>query len=117
MTGLCVLALIVVLGGGVWILGEDPRAPRQRLPDGTVLTLEGVTYGKQHSRPAGAWWKELAGKIRPAPRGSLSTGPFQEERLVFWFSRSPSYWTVAQRGPAQQDAYADASPYPFPGTF
>src|SRR5713226_4513999 len=43
------------LGG----LVSRSRARVQRLPDGTLLSLEAVTYGQEHHIVRGTWWQTL----------------------------------------------------------
>jgi len=54
---LCLLSLLLG-AGALFLAGEEPR-PAQRLPDGSLLVLEGVTYGKQHTLALGPRWGKL----------------------------------------------------------
>ncbi|HTE20475.1 MAG TPA: hypothetical protein VK689_19080 [Armatimonadota bacterium] len=113
---LSTLLLILALGAGVWLLLADPNAQRQRLADGTILKLEGVTYGRQHALSVGAPWQKLLSPVLPArfqPR--LVPGrTFGEDRIVCWFSESPSYNERARRPGFDWMAYHMSQPAPWP---
>src|SRR5438046_378296 len=67
LLGLSLAALAVVLGGAFWLMVaalSDPPPQRLRLPDGSIVTLEAVTYGKQKVL-RGAWWRKLYYWILP----------------------------------------------------
>ncbi len=51
------VGVLLILGLGVLALGL--RSHAQRLPDGTLLSLEAVTYGQQHQIVRGTWWQKL----------------------------------------------------------
>jgi hypothetical protein len=57
----CGMTLIV--GGVLWSL--DPGVSEQRLADGSVLVLRGVTYGKVHRLGVGNWAQRVAGQVLP----------------------------------------------------
>jgi hypothetical protein len=59
-------ALIAGLAIGAWFLPQAFRMPARRLPDGSVLTLEAVTYGKEHRLIEGEWWQKLFAPVLPA---------------------------------------------------
>jgi hypothetical protein len=87
--------LICTLSTGLWALARVLQAPVCYLPDGNVLTLEGVTYGKKHALPNGGWWEHLLMPLAPQ-RGALSTRmsignhvSATANALVFWTRLRP----------------------------
>jgi hypothetical protein len=63
--GFYAAALALAVVGVVWALLQEPCVQRQRLPDGTVLLLKAVTYGKQARFVEGAWWQRLLPSLPP----------------------------------------------------
>ena len=63
------LALLVVLGGiaaALWLATANPTVPVGqlfKLPDGSVVRLEAVSYGTIHSPEATPWQRMLARQI------------------------------------------------------
>jgi hypothetical protein len=55
--------LVAVVFVGIGTLAGRARAHAQRLPDGTLLYLEAVTYGKQHQIVRGTWWQKLLNPV------------------------------------------------------
>src|SRR4051794_2820498 len=47
LTAASAAALLVALGAVLWLGTRQPSASSCRLPDGSVLTLEAITYGPQ----------------------------------------------------------------------
>jgi hypothetical protein len=87
--------LLCLLGAGVWMAIYQPFAQRQRLPDGTVLTLETATYGKKHTFPRYSWWQKLLKPVLPEQSPLLKTAEqrasyFDRDSLVYFFSANPS---------------------------
>lgn len=83
-------ALIVglVAGAVVW-LGQS-RKPHQRLPDGTEVVLEAVTYGRSHDFDARTWWERFLTRPPIRPTGFVNHSPsFTTPRnsLSFWLSQ------------------------------
>src|SRR5688500_8901580 len=58
----------VVGGAGLWVAAQEPARQRVVLSDGSVLTVDGYTYGKEHRWDERPWW----GRLLPTPRGALS---------------------------------------------
>src|SRR5438132_4044513 len=53
-------ATLVVVGLlGLGGLVSRSRARVRRLPDGTLLSLEAVTYGQEHHIVRGTWWQKI----------------------------------------------------------
>src|SRR6266511_3888821 len=63
---LAALLLGVALLVGVGALVGGNRKPERRLPDSSLLTLEAVTYGKEHRFVHGSWWQKLLAPVLPA---------------------------------------------------
>jgi hypothetical protein len=64
-----IVALGVVLAAGLSALAAASQGQARRLPDGSTLRLEGVTYGKVHPWVHGAWWQKwLYPVVAPAVR-------------------------------------------------
>src|SRR5262249_13317470 len=89
-TGIAAACAAVLIGLLLSITVQHPLNLAQRLPDGTVLRLEAVTYGKQHHFESGpfrlAWLRRLfpwlARLISPS---ADNTTP--RDALVVWFTR------------------------------
>jgi hypothetical protein len=83
-------AFLVVLAAGLWALVSEPWVQKQRLPNGTVLRLEAVTYGS-HDIPRRSWWRRLLEPRRPPSGGpvlqTLPGSPWHSPNgIVFWLS-------------------------------
>jgi len=99
-----IVSMLLIVG---WLLAREP-SPLQRcsLPDGSVLTLEAVTYGRQHRFVGGPWWRRLLTPLLPAPlKGIIAGTPPAEyhsdsETIVFWVSRSGQVRAPAGRSRA-----------------
>src|SRR3954454_23564940 len=60
------VALVAALAAGCVLLAQrPPPLASGRLPDGSVLSLEAVTYGKSHRAFEGARWLRLAAAVLP----------------------------------------------------
>src|SRR5437667_12491883 len=69
---LLVTAVGTAVAVGIGMLVVGTRRPAQGLPDGSLLTLEAVTYGKEHRYVHGEWWqKALYPVLPPAMKGQL----------------------------------------------
>ena len=64
--GLILVLVMAVVIGGVWMLVRQTLVQRQVLPDGTVVALKGVTFGRQHRLATGTLWQQLAGRLLPS---------------------------------------------------
>src|SRR5688572_27642590 len=72
-------ALGVVLAAGLWALIQAGAGQVRRLPDGSLLRLEAVSYGRTQAYVHGTWWqKRLFPLVSPALR----------ERSGLWSPRS-----------------------------
>src|SRR5438128_988370 len=85
--------LVIALGAGAWAVLQDPFTQTCRLPDGTLLRLEAVTYGTQHQFLLGPWWQRVLQPVLPPERQPrLITSPqnsyYRRPALVFWISRN-----------------------------
>lgn len=76
-----------------WWQGRRAQAfaQRQTLPDGSVVELRAVTFGKAHRCVYGAFWQRFLRKIVPAPiagriRGVEIVQDTPKEALVFWIA-------------------------------
>src|SRR5690349_18433356 len=95
-------AIAGVLVAAGWLLAREP-SPLQRcsLPDGSVLKLEAVTYGRQHRFVGGSWWRRLLTPLLPAPLKGIVAGDDPAElktdsdTIVFWVSRTGQVPTPA----------------------
>jgi hypothetical protein len=56
---LLVAVLILALGTG------ETRVPSQTLPDGTIVSIAKVSYGRTHSFTAGKLWERIAAQVLP----------------------------------------------------
>jgi len=96
-------ALGAMLAAGMWVLWQDPFTQRVRLPDGSVLILRGVTYGKQHRLLYRDWRRELLSHLMP-PFGRQSGVPMvpgvvtadTPNAVVFWVEER---WTNLAKRP------------------
>lgn len=77
------LLLLVVLCGTLWF--RRPPVQTCRLPDGTVLSLDAVTYGTQHRAPLppNLWWRQMLPFLNHRRPISLRT---TKPTLVLWLS-------------------------------
>jgi hypothetical protein len=86
---LSVVTSIAALIVGVWALAQDPFTQRLRLPDGSLLSLEAVTYGSKHEFVYRTWLQKLL-LLTPPPvgpsRNAFSSPPIvPPSALVLWF--------------------------------
>src|SRR5436309_1327572 len=58
------LALLFLLGIGLWVLLGEPFRQERRLPDDSVVTLEGTSYGTQHAFDGRKWWEKAFPGLR-----------------------------------------------------
>ena len=80
--------LIGILVYAVWELSRERRIQPQRLPDGSVVSLVAVTYGRQHSCTVGSGWQRLANSLFPnrklwGGRSFYQVTP--QDRLMAWW--------------------------------
>jgi hypothetical protein len=95
-------ALAVVLAAGLWAVAASNFEQVLRLPDGSTLALEAVTYGNVHPFVHGSrWQKRLYPLVPPAVRNwsgwwARATGWMEGD----YFSRQPNTLVlhVARRG-------------------
>lgn len=66
LIALVLLLVLVVTTGGIWNLICGASVQRQVLPDGSVVVLKGVTYGRQHRLPAGTLLQRIVGRLLPS---------------------------------------------------
>src|SRR5688500_8449548 len=83
------LAVIAGMAAGVWMLVAEPLKQRRRLPDGSVVTLEAVTYGKNHSFDPKRWWEHAlpsVSRMRSRTGGPVGVTARQTPRdaLIAW---------------------------------
>jgi hypothetical protein len=82
--------LVVPLGLVLWLFLSAPPRQSVKLPDGSVLTLRDVTYGKQHRHVFGGVAQKLYALI-PArlTGGAANIGVLTETNaaLAFWLTR------------------------------
>ena len=95
----CGLALLV--GGVLW--SADPGVWEQRLPDGSLLVLRGVSYGKQHRLGVGNMLQRVGGRLLPEPLAkrlgiTVLTHSNSVPDLVVWLEHRQQ--TSASRRPA-----------------
>lgn len=86
-----IVGLLAGIGAGVWLLLAEPFLPRQRLPDGSRLTLRGVTFGTTHEIE----WRGWLTRLLPEPSGLLVARPgtFSTPRssVVLWVESDKAY--------------------------
>src|SRR5688572_25729752 len=63
--GLALLLGLAIVIGGVWMSFREEADQRHALPDGSIVTLRGVTYGKRHRMADASGWQRMAGRILP----------------------------------------------------
>jgi hypothetical protein len=56
---LSIIAVAAVVFVSVGLLGGRSRSRGQLLPDGTLLSFEAITYGREHRIVRGTWWQKL----------------------------------------------------------
>jgi len=84
-------AIGMTVAVGIGLLGFGTGRPSQALPDGSLLTLEAVTYGKQHRYIHGKWWQKALYPVLPSsikaqlPVDSVTSD--SPDTLVFWTLR------------------------------
>jgi hypothetical protein len=61
---LALAALAAVLAAVLWLGSWRAPTPSCRLPDGTIATLEAVTYGRE-KRVRGSFWQQLLYAVLP----------------------------------------------------
>jgi hypothetical protein len=101
LTLVSVVALVAVLGVGVWLLSREPPSQARRLPDGALLELKQVTYGKRHRFREQRLWQQLfAPLLPPAFQGKevMRMGTPREDALVCWFlqGNQPQPWYLVR---------------------
>jgi hypothetical protein len=78
-----IVLLVIALVVGVHSTRSWLPASKVKLPNGGVITLEGVTWGKVHRFDPRSIWQKVAGSKRAADYAdTLRT--FDEDTLVFW---------------------------------
>ena len=89
---LAIAVLGAVLAAGLWALAAASQGQVRRLPDGSTLTLEAVTYGKVRPWVHGTWWqKRLYPILSPAVRNwSGLWAPGTGWLMGGFFSRAPN---------------------------
>lgn len=99
LTGSFVLVALVL---ALAIFSIHTRAQGQRLPDGTFLSLEAVTYGQQHQIVRGTWWQKLLNPLLSGEARNRLGIMFPSHRsanpdtLVFWTLREPPPHSTAR---------------------
>jgi hypothetical protein len=88
--GIALIATALV--AAVALLIALPQKPTRRLRDGSVITLEAVTYGKEHHYAQESGWRRLLEPIIPGLKPSVDAlvGPVispNARTLVFWTRR------------------------------
>ena len=75
--------LLLACIGVLWV--HRTVAQQLRLPDGTVVTLDAVTYGTKHRAPLrpGQWWRNMLPFLNHPHYAPLQTS---RPSLVFWLS-------------------------------
>ena len=99
---LVLLAVAVLLLIGSALLLRTHRPQTVLLPDGAELTLEAVTYGKEHRHWSGSAWQRLLGPLvsmlPPGFRGSgLLTYSSTNDTICFWLRERTPFATNAHR--------------------
>jgi hypothetical protein len=89
IVALSLAALLAILAAGFGALSRKPPPLQvQRLPDGTPLSLVGVTYGRTHRFVRGTWFQKLLHPIVPGlvggEEGDLT---FSTDTLCLWLTR------------------------------
>src|SRR5258708_8011473 len=60
----CAAGLLALLAGLI-LLNADSGIRQQKLPDGSVMVLQGVTYGRSHRLGGGNIFPRVGGKVLP----------------------------------------------------
>src|SRR5258708_31807918 len=60
----CAAGLLALLAGLI-LLNADSGIRQQKLPDGSVMVLQGVTYGRSHRLGVGNIFQRVGGKVLP----------------------------------------------------
>jgi hypothetical protein len=85
------IVFVVAIGLILWLWLSAPPRQSAVLPDGSVLTLREVSYGKKHRHAFGPLWQRLYALVPKKMRGSRSynVGVFtnSEPFVAFWFTR------------------------------
>lgn len=75
-----VLGVIPASGALLWLSLQEPSGPSRRLPNGSTLTLLGMTYGQRHhwngeswGRQITRWWEQANLPLSGALRGRRSS--------------------------------------------
>src|SRR5438067_976257 len=103
------LALALALGAAACLGFQEPSGPRQVLPDGTVVELCAVTYGKHHEFFAGNWWQRTVGRLLAEDGpiiGVVNTGA--RTRVLIRAMRPNPFW---RPGPSVADNCAATETY------
>ena len=84
-----VIGVLVATTAVVWLLFREADQPVEVLPDGTVVKLCGVTYGKRHRMISGTIGQRMAGRVLPrnlARRWSIPVIDYvtTNDTLVVW---------------------------------
>lgn len=87
-------ALAAALALCVWGAALALKRPRVRLPDGSVLTYQEMTYGLTHRWLPKSWWQRLLGPLAPVGKGTayptyFYRQPNEKPYLVAWFTTPP----------------------------
>jgi hypothetical protein len=84
-----VALLVALLAAGLWALTRELPAPSRRLPDGSILALKAVDYGKSHPLVEQRVWQKLLQPVLPISLRSQEIIPMgtPADRLVLWFLR------------------------------
>jgi hypothetical protein len=98
-----VALLVGILAATVWFMAQEPPPLAvARLPNGSELRLEAVTFGERHQYASGPRWRRLLAAMGPAGRRSSqgavdpltrNTGPGM---LMLWTSRAGGVWSLNQ---------------------
>jgi len=90
LIALALLLVLVVTIGGIWNLIRGASVQRQVLPDGSVVVLKGVTYGRQHRLPTGTLLQRVGGRLLPSDLARrfgvpmLSYATTNDSMIVWW---------------------------------
>ena len=86
-----VIVPVLAIGLVLWLWLSAPPRQRATLPDGSVLELREVSYGKEHRYAFGSLWQRLYALVPKKIKGSRSynVGVFtnSEPFVAFWFTR------------------------------
>lgn len=78
MAGIAILLAILVA-----VFREEPMLS-QRMPDGTVVTIAKVSYGRVHRYRAGRFWERIAARVLPdALKKRLGVGDLRAWTIAF----------------------------------